>query len=160
MSNSTYRDLWKRIAQVAAPWRKLVPAKEDTPVSTPSDPPRPFPSLNLGVPADFTAFIHDLDLPAPTFQQVLSRVHQAIDEQKIIHEAKYQELCNKFLRLNVPSTSSNHRSYFEGFKKTYEKTFQRHLNEIRETVIKRCEELKLEVTPKKLSFNSVSPFFT
>nr|AAZ14919.1 mating-type homeodomain protein [Coprinellus disseminatus] len=154
MSLSAYRDIWKRLAQTSVPWRKVAAApKETIPLPDALKQAPSFPSLDLSVPTDFTAFLVPLPLSPSTLQRVLSKIDQAIQEQKVIHEGKYQELCAKFIRLNLPSTSARHQSYCEGIKKTYESSFQRHLSEIRESVVKVYQQIGLEPSLKKAAFN-------
>jgi hypothetical protein len=160
--SATYRDIWKRLYDASQSCLDtLTKSRQPTTqaVSQTSQPAqlRTFPQLNLSVPADFTDFIYGLQLPASTLKSALVRIDKVIDEQKTIHETKYQELCNKFLHLNRPSTSSQHIDYFGSIKKTHERSFERQLARIKESVLNVYENLQTTSSQsKKPIFNAVS----
>nr|AAZ14948.1 homeodomain mating-type protein [Coprinellus disseminatus] len=153
MATSRYRDILQRLAQPPVFLRGvlLLPkSQEPNPGSIPFPDP---PALVLDVPNDFTRFIDEYQLPPYTLERTLLKLQQAIEEQKILHQQKFREVCNKFLELNLPSSSSKHLSYYESIKKAHENAFRRQLSQLRDTVMDTCEQLQLNAPAKKAVFN-------
>ncbi|KAJ3532910.1 hypothetical protein NMY22_g7553 [Coprinellus aureogranulatus] len=155
MSLPTYRELWKRLYDSTQTF--LAKTKTVTcAVHLPDAPPQreTSPPLDLTVPPDFFDLLHGLQLPSSALQVALTRVHQAVDEQRVLHEKKYQEVCAKFIQLYEPSTSSRHSNYYQSIKKSHENSFQRQLIRIREAVLKVYEDIQIDKPEKKPVFNS------
>nr|AAZ14946.1 homeodomain mating-type protein [Coprinellus disseminatus] len=157
MSSSTYREIWKRLSEVSQSCRDLVTApmssKRPQLTSPANTQPGLSPALVLAVPANFTAFLKDLKLPPTIRAKVETRIHEAVEEQKALHEKKYRDVCDKLL--GQPSSSLKHIALFEGLKASHERSFERQLHQIREGTERVYAEISTRVAEsKKPAFNS------
>lgn len=158
MAGPTHADIWKRLSKISSSCRKAISNTKPSQVIDAAQP--LIPSLPLHVPADFTKFLQELQLPSSTLEKLALSVQKAIDEEKAYHSKKYHDLCVNFSELNVPASSSQHTAYFDALRGTYERSFQRQLIAIQDGFLQTYEDFQLTAQShhKKANFNAVCRF--
>jgi len=154
------REAWERLAKLSSSCLNMLsPAP---PLSRPKDVQQDLPTLTLHVPADYSNFLYDLDLPPHVLKQSMERLRKTLKDLKDIHIQSYRDICQQTALLDAASTSSNHLATYESLRLAQEASFQRQLLQMREKTIAACKPTTNHTAKatKRNAFKSVSAKFS